>query len=245
MWRLWNTLDTVLKKTSDKDSPCYQIKTFSRTTGPVMVRLINGRIRLAGPNSNVIGCPPLAVGSCLLTHREADEHVTIWLGLPPCVTGSELEALLRKDGFCRNNLVTMTRLAAHLEDGKDVCDILTELDVVRRRIEHFLQLYFACEVHCPARERQCWPKDMLVLGVASRKTAESMVQRFTERFACRCSTDEAIDAALKELAALAAAREDGTLKEEGKGEVLGDIFSGCETLPCCMVSGNSFAERQA
>ena len=226
MRRLWNTLDTVLRNTSDKDRPCYPLKRISSKTGPVMVRLINGRITLAGPGSSVTACPPLAVGRCFLTHREADDNAVIWLGLPPCVTGSEIEVLLRRDGLCRNNLITMSRLAGHLEEGKDVYEILVELDVIRSRIEQFLHLFFACEAPCPVRARKYCPKDMLVLGLADRKKTERMVQRFIQRFACRPCPETDLDKALKELAALAAAAG-----KEQTGGTLGDWFSGCETVP--------------
>ncbi len=232
MRRLWKTLDTVLKNTSDKDRPCYPVKRISSKTGPVMVRLVNGRIALAGPDCKVTACPPLAVGSCFLTHCEADDNAAIWLGLPPCVTGSEIEVLLRRDGFCRNNLITMTRLAGHLEEGEDVCEILAELDVVRSRIEHFLQLFFACEAPCPARARKNLPKGMLALGLPDKKRAERMVQRFIRRFACRPCSETALDRAMKKLAALAAAGGKGT------EDSLGDNFTGCETVPAsCSKAG--------
>lgn len=225
MRRLWNTLDTVLKNTRDRDRPCFPVKRISPGTGPVIVRLSGGLISVAGPNSKAAHCPPLSAGSCLLAHREADENVTVWMGLPPCVTGSEMAVLFKRDGFCRNNLITMTRLAGHLEEGEDVCEILVELEVIRSRVERFLQLFFECGAQCALRQRKSWPKDMLVLGIADKKLSERMAERFIERF----STGEpSIDADLEALKAYGS--QDGAL-EAGPGGSLAAAFSSCETLP--------------
>ncbi len=230
MRRLWNTLDTVLKNTRDRDKPCFPAKRTGPGTGPVMVRLASGRIALAGPGSKVSWCPPLSAGSCLLAHREADENVTIWMGLPPCATGSEIAVLFKRDGFCRNNLITMTRLAGHLEEGEDVREILAELEVVRSRIERFLQMFFKCGAPCPALKKQALPKDMLVLGLAGREEAERMAGRFMERFSCSgASAENAGDAALEALAARGG--RDGAIMEAGPGGSLGAAFNSCETLP--------------
>ncbi len=229
MRRLWNTLDTVLKNTSDRDKPCFPVKRISFRTGPVMVRLAGGQITVAGPNSKVAYCPPLSAGSCLLAHREADENVTVWLGLPPCVTGSEIAVLFKRDGFCRNNLITMTRLAGHLEEGEDVGEILVELEVIRSRVERFLQLFFECGGLCPVRKRKTCPKDMLVLGLADEERSELMAERFMERFSCGTSSAEAD---LEALEAYAARRGlcDNSL-EAGPGSSLGAAFNSCEMLP--------------
>lgn len=229
MRRLWNTLDTVLKNTTDRDKPCFPVKRISQRTGPVMVRLAGGRITVAGPNSNVTHCPPLAAGSCLLAHCEADENVTVWMGLPPCVTGSEIVVLFKRDGFCRNNLIAMTRLAGHLDEGEDVGEILVELEVIRTRIERFLQIYFECGSPCPVRKRKNWPKDMLVLGLADDKKAERMAERFIERFSCGVPSADADLEALKAYAGRSAAC--GRSLEEGPGGSLGAAFNSCETLP--------------
>ncbi len=225
MRRLWNTLDTVLKKTKDKNKPCFPLKRISPGTGPVIVRLSGGLITVAGPNTKASHCPPLSAGSCLLAHREADENVTVWMGLPPCVSGSEMAVLFKRDGFCRNNLITMTRLAGHLEEGEDVCEILVELEVIRSRVERFLQIFFECGVQCPVRKRKSWPKDMLVLGLADKTLSERMAERFIERFSLG---EESKDADLEALAAYGS--QDGSV-EAGPGSSLASAFSSCETLP--------------
>ena len=145
MRRRWKTLKSVLTGKKADETPCFAYDLHHPLGYPVTARIANGRICLACPVQEQTGrpriadipIPQVAAGRCRLL-RDAEDNVSIWLGLAPGITVKGLQAVFKEEP-CRTQLVSLDRLAGHLDDLADEEDILADLKALCCRVEQIVR----------------------------------------------------------------------------------------------------------
>jgi hypothetical protein len=145
MRRRWKTLKSVLTGKKADETPCFAYDLHHPLGYPVTARIANGRICLACPVQEQAGrphiadipIPQVAAGRCRLL-RDAEDNVSIWLGLAPGITVKGLQAIFKEEP-CHTQLVSLARLAGHLDDLADEEDILADLKALCRRVEQIVR----------------------------------------------------------------------------------------------------------
>ena len=154
MRRRWKTLKSVLTGKKADETPCFAYDLHHPLGYPVTARIANGRICLACPVQEQTGrpriadipIPQIAAGRCRLL-RDAEDNVSIWLGLEPGITVKGLQAVFKEEP-CRTQLVSLDRLAGHLDDLADEEDILADLKALCRRVEQLLAAILKERQYC-------------------------------------------------------------------------------------------------